>query len=142
MNKYLVATVAALSLVGASCRKNEHGLYPVAGKVLYKGTPAAGAAVFFYRKDKDAHPLREQMVMGVVRDDGAFELVCGPWGKGAPPGCYDVIVEWRPVVGQRNGNPLRASDKLNGRYGDLHHPALQAVVESRPNLLPPFELTD
>lgn len=140
MHKCLISMMAALALASASCGKNEHGLYPVSGKVLFKGAPAAGAAVFFYRQTTD--PLREQMVMGVVGDDGSFELVCGPWGKGAPPGRYDVAVEWKPVVGQRNGNPRRASDKLNGRYADLRHLLLHAVVEPRPNELPPFELAD
>lgn len=132
--------VWTLLFASAGCGKNEHNLYPVAGKAFYKGAPAAGAAVFFHRRGAGAPD--EQMVMGVVRDDGSFELVTGPWGKGAPPGEYDVSIEWKPVLGQRGGNPLRAADKLNGRYSDLNNIQLHATIGAKPNELPPFELTD
>jgi hypothetical protein len=140
MERLLVFTAIALASSTTGCSKNEHNLYPVSGKVLYNGLPAAGAAVFFYRQG--ANPLEEQMVMGVGRDDGRFELVCGPWGKGAPPGEYDVAVEWKPIIGQRGGNPLRAPDRLNGRYSELNHLRLRATLEAKPNELPAFELTE
>jgi hypothetical protein len=132
--------VAVLALCGTSCGKNEHHLYPVSGKVTYKGSPAAGAAVFFNRQNRES--LNEQLVMAVVQDDGSFELVCGPWGKGAPPGDYDVLIEWKPVVAQVNGNPQRGPDKLNGRYADPSRPLLHTSVEAKINELPPFDLTD
>jgi hypothetical protein len=28
--------------------------------------------------------MNEHVIMGIVQDDGSFELVCGPLGKGAP----------------------------------------------------------
>lgn len=140
MKKTLAAALFALALAHTSCAKNEHNLYPVSGRVTYNGAPASGAAVFFYRRGADMR--NEQMIMGMVRDDGAFELVCGPWGRGAPPGEYDVAIEWKPVVGQRRGNPQRAADRLLGRYADPHHVRLHATVDAKPNELPPFELTD
>lgn len=140
MKRNFVFTVVAVALATTGCSKNEHNLYPVSGKVLYDGLPAAGAAVFFYRQD--ANPLEEQMIMGVVRDDGSFELVCGPWGKGAPPGEYEVAIEWKPVVGLRGGNPTRSHDRLNGRYADLNHLRLHATICAKPNELPAFELTE
>ena len=140
MRKLVVIAVAVLALHATSCRKNEHNLYPVAGKVTYHGVPAAGAAVFFQRQGRES--LNEQLIMAVVQNDGSFELVCGPWGKGAPPGNYDVLIEWKPVVGQSNGNPLRGSDKLNDRYADANRPLLHATVEAKKNKLSPFELTD
>lgn len=140
MKKLIVLTAFSLALANTACSKNEHNLYPVLGKVFYNGAPAAGAAVFFYRQG--ASSLQEQMVMGVVRDDGSFELVCGPWGAGAPPGEYNVAIEWKPVVGQRGGNPQRAADRLNGRYADLNQLRLRATIDAKPTELPPFELTD
>ncbi len=140
MRKLLVVAAAALALGGTSCRKNEPSLYPVSGKVMYKGAPAAGAAVFFNRQKQES--LNEQLVMGLVQNDGSFELVCGPWGKGAPLGDYNVLVEWKPVVAQRNGSPHRGPDKLNGRYANTSHPLLHATVEAKNNELPPFELSD
>ena len=130
----------ALTLSATSCRNRVENIYPVSGKVTYNGTPAAGAAIFFNRRGADY--AKEHLVMGVVHDDGSFDLVCGPLGKGAPPGEYDVAVEWKPIIGQKNGNPQRGPDRFHGRYADAKHPILHATVEARPNDLPPFELTD
>jgi hypothetical protein len=130
----------ALAMSTLSCSRRGENIYPVSGKVTYKGAPAAGATVFFTRKAADY--AKEHLVMGIVKDDGAFELVCGPLGKGAPPGDYDVAVEWKASAGQKNGNPQRGPDKFNGRYADARHPLLHATVEAKTNDLPPFDLSD
>lgn len=135
---YSVGIVLALSTI--SCSHHGESIYPVSGKVTYKGAPAAGAAVFFSRKHADF--ATENLVMAIVQNDGCFELVCGPFGKGAPPGEYNVAVEWKPVTGQKNGNPQRGPDKFKGRYADAKRPLLHATVEPRSNDLAPFELTD
>lgn len=140
MRNIAFCATAAAALTCLSCRHDDNGIYPVSGTVTYRGAPAAGAAVFFHRRGTDV--LKEHMVMGIVQNDGSFELVCGPLGKGAPPGEYDVAVEWRSVVGQWNGSPQRGPDKLNGRYVDPQHPLLHATVQARPNALAPIELTD
>jgi hypothetical protein len=121
-----------------SC-SNKLGIYPVSGKVTYKGKPAAGAAVFFKRQGGDG--MNEHTVMGIVQEDGSFELVCGSLGKGAPAGEYDVLVEWKRVPGQK-GRPKQAADKLMGRFADPKHPLLHATVERKATILPPIELAD
>jgi hypothetical protein len=128
---------AALALACASCGKT---VYPVTGKVLYRGAPAAGATVFFYRQG--AESMNEHLTMGIVQEDGSFELVCGSLGKGAPPGEYDVVIEWKQVTGQGKGRPQHGPDRLKGRYADPKHPLLHATVGATSNELPPFELTD
>jgi hypothetical protein len=130
---------AALTLACAACG-NKDNLYPVSGKVTYKGAPASGAAVFFYRRGGDS--MNEHMIMSLVQEDGTFELVCGSLGKGAPPGEYDVVVEWKQVSGQIKGRPERGPDKLEGRYADPKHPRLQATIKAERNELPPFNLMD
>jgi len=129
---------AALALGCSSCGGN--GLYPVSGKVMYKGEPAAGAVVHFRRTGAD--PMNEHTVMGIVQADGSFALVCGPFGSGAPPGDYDVLIEWKRVTGQSKGRPQHGADKLKGRYADPRRPLVRAVVKAETNVLPPFELTD
>jgi hypothetical protein len=79
--------------------------------------------------------------MGIVQEDGSFELVCGSQGKGAPPGDYDVFIEWKRVLGQRKGGPQHSPDRLQGRYANRKRPLLHATVEARDNRLAPFELT-
>jgi hypothetical protein len=139
VRKVLFCLTAALAQASASCG-NKNNLYSVSGKVTYKGAPAAGAAVFFRRQGGD--PMNEHMIMGIVQEDGSFEVVCGSLGKGAPPGQYDVLIEWKRVTGQSKGSPQHGPDKLRGRYYDSQHPRLQAVVKAEPNSLPPFKLTD
>jgi len=129
---------AALVLACASCNMNN--TYPVSGKVTYHGSPASGAAVYFVRQGGDAS--NDPAIMGIVQEDGSFELVCGPSGKGAPPGDYDVLIGWKRVRRPGPGRPQHVPDRLNGRYADPTHPLLHATVEAKANYLPPFELTD
>jgi hypothetical protein len=119
---------------------NSAGIYPVSGKVLYRGAPAVGATVTFVRKDP-ATRLQEQTPQGVVRDDGTFSLA-SPLGTGAPPGKYAVLVEWKVGAGQTRGRSpgLSAPDRLERRYLDPDRPLLTATVEAKTNSLPPFEL--
>jgi hypothetical protein len=130
---------AALAVACGSCG-NSNNLYPVSGKVTYKGSPAAGATVFFHRPDGD--PTNEHLIMGVVQEDGSFELVCGSLGKGAPPGRYAVLIEWKRVAGQSKGRPGHGSDRLKGRYADPKHPRFHVVIKGRRNDLAPFDLTE
>src|SRR5207302_9683511 len=123
-------------LACASCGNEK--LYPVSGKVMYNGVPAEGAVVFLHRQRRDR--VNDHRMMGIGQEDGSFELVCGPLGKGAPPGEYDVLIEWKQVSGQRKGRPQHGPDKFKGRYADPKHPLLHATVEAKSNDPPPFEL--
>jgi hypothetical protein len=138
VRKIVFSLAGTLALTCVSCGNN--GIYPVSGKVMHKGAPAEGAVVFFYRHGGDL--MNDHMIMGIVQKDGSFELVCGSLGKGAPPGEYDVVIEWKQVTGQSRGRPQHGPDKLDGRYADPKRPQLHAVVKAETNRLPPFELTD
>lgn len=138
MRKTLFCTfTATLALACSSCGRSPK-LYPVTGKVTVKGTPAVGATVFLQRQGVDL--MNEQAVMGIVREDGSFSLVCGPYGEGAPPGEYDVFIEWRHRAERAKGHP--GTDRLKGHYADRNHPRLHAVVNPEPTTLPPFDLTE
>jgi hypothetical protein len=139
MNKVAVVMLSVVALVCSSC-DNSPKLYPVSGKVTYKGAPAAGATVFLQRQGAD--PLMEQTIMGIVQKDGSFTLVCGPQGSGAPAGDYDVLIEWKPRSNHGKGLAQSVSDRLKGRYADPKHPRMHAVIKAGANDLPPFELTD
>jgi hypothetical protein len=116
------------------------GIYPVSGKVLYRGEPAAGATVSFVRKGATDR-MREQVPQGVVGGDGTFSLA-SPLGAGAAPGEYAVLVEWKVGAGKVKGRSpgLSAPDRLKRRYLDPARPLLTATVEAKTNALPPFEL--
>ena len=130
--------VAAWAAAAAGCG-NANGLYPVTGKVLFKGEPAAGATVTFLRKG--AVSQQESPAQGVVSEDGSFSLA-GPTGSGALPGEYVVLVEWKEGAGKKRGRApaLSAPDRLKHRYLDPNKPRLTAKVEPAANQLPPFEL--
>jgi hypothetical protein len=152
MRKHLFTVTAALALAAAACGKTR--IYPVSGKVTYRGEPAAGAAVFFHARGKE--PIEQHTVMGIVGEDGTFELVCDALGKGAPPGEYDVVIQWtfqpalrtlegaqhKPASRQGKGLGGHMPDRLRGRYADPKRPLLHATVQAGKNNLPPFELTD
>jgi hypothetical protein len=128
-------------LACASCSNhsnNQEPAYPVVGKVTYNGSPASGAVVFF-RRNTDA-ASKAPTIVGIVQEDGSFEMVSGPLGKGAPAGDYDVLIEWKRVTGHGNRRPQTGPDLLQGRFADPKHPLFRAKIEAGPNELPPFEL--
>ena len=84
--------------------------------------------------------MNEHLIMGIVQEDGSFSLVCGPHGAGAPPGEYDVLIEWKQDRNQPKGLAAGAHDRLRGRYADPKSPRLHATVNAETNSLPPFEL--
>jgi hypothetical protein len=135
----VLSVVAAWTFACVGCG-GRSGVYPVSGKVLYRGEPAAGATVTFVRKGATDR-LQEQVPQGVVRDDGTFSLA-SPLGTGAPPGEYAVLVEWKVGAGKVKGRSpgLSAPDRLKRRYLDPARPLLTATVEAKTNSLPPFEL--
>jgi len=139
MRLLLSVITAALTLSCASCG-NSSGLYPVSGKVLYKGEPAAGATVTFLRKDA-TDPINEPTAQGVVQEDGTFTLA-GPTGPGTRPGEYIVLVEWKEGAGKGAGRApaLSAPDRLKKRYLDPSKPLLTVTIEAKSNKLSPFEV--
>lgn len=139
MRNVFLCLSAAMALACASCGDNNR-IYPVSGMVTYKGSPASGATVYFRRQGGD--PMSEHMIMGIVQENGTFELACGSLGNGAPPGEYDVLIEWKRVTGQSKGRPQRGADKLKGRYADQKHPRFHAVINAERNQVGSFELTD
>ena len=137
VKKRVFYLVAAVALACTACGK---GVYPVSGKVTCQGLPAAGAVVSLQRRG--ANLMNEPAIMGLVREDGSFSLVCGDKGAGAPPGEYDVLIEWRPRSHQPRGLGQITPDRLAGRYADPKNPRLRAEIKAGTNELPPFDLKD
>jgi hypothetical protein len=130
-----------IALACASCGSSNN-LHPVSGKVLYKGAPAVNATIFLRRQGVD--PLNQQAIMGIVQEDGGFTLVCESFGKGAPPGEYDVLIEWKhdPKVTRTGSNARPTPDRLKGRYANPIRPRFHVTIKPGPNELAPFELAD
>ena len=157
MSKFKTAAMAAASLSAALCGCGEgNGLYPVYGKVVCKGEPASGAIVSFFRASPGG--TGDEIPRAEVRPDGTFRVETGDRGRGAPPGDYSVLIEWRqgPLrthrldtarsIGKkaaREGKSiLLADDRLKGRYFDPARPRLKAEIKAQTNNLPAFEVTE
>jgi hypothetical protein len=149
---FIILAAAALPIAPLGCGYPP-GLYPVYGKVLVKGEPAARAVVYFHQEGPPA--LSSPAIpFGIVEDDGSFSLTCDNLGSGCPPGKYAVLVEWRdgtgdsvvPVKTTGKTKPVKRSrirsgpDRLGGRYFDISKPLLHVEVLPQSNTLPPFEL--
>ena len=133
MKKILACVTAGLLLACTACNNNKS--YPVSGRMTYKGTPASGANVFFFRQGADA--LMEPPIMGLVQEDGSYCLV-----RGAPPGEYAVVVQWKQQCSGPSTGRRCCYDKLGRRYADPKNPRLHAEIRAGTNALPPFELNN
>ena len=124
-------------LLTVSCSAHRRPqLYPVQGKVLYKGQPAAGAKVVFHPKGTaDPQPL---CPLATVQPDGSFMLATFQPGDGAPAGEYAVVVTWPSKGGGKVAGG--AVDRLRGAYGDPDRSPLQARVVEGNNELADFDL--
>jgi hypothetical protein len=153
-----------VSVACGGCGRTQ-GLYPVFGKVLYRGQPAVGATVLFHRNG-GPEPASNFIPTGVVGEDGGFRLATDV-EDGAPAGPYNVLITWRdrsshpdvvsevsrpaPAKGSRKAAPTALkirptaslpSDRLKGRYSNPDRPLLKAEVKPEVNTLPTFELAD
>jgi hypothetical protein len=151
------ATAAVmLGLVFASCTRSPAPLYPVHGKVTYKGEPAVGASLSFQPKGVgDLAAVNAGITpTATVGEDGAFSVDSGDYGPGAPVGEYKVLITWRngqaPGAGKKGragskGKPaisLMTPDRLGGRFSNPARPRVTAEVKPGPNELPPIDLAD
>jgi len=134
------------------CGPDRIKVYPVNGKVLYKGKPAAGARIIFHPQGGSDKMMQERPV-GFAGDDGVFQLTTFDSGDGAPAGEYIVTVKWtggarQPSYGAADENAppedprdrVRRKDRLKGKYWDPRKSELRAAIDEGPNDLSPFDL--
>ena len=129
----MVCVAFTACLLQTSCAGRK-AVYPVAGKVLFKGRPAAGAIVQFHPENPDKEVLVPQ---GETDSEGNFELTSYEFGDGAPAGQYVVTVIW--------GVPAKGGDGYDRmlvppKYMRQETSGLNAVVLAQPTTLEPFQL--
>jgi hypothetical protein len=131
----LRGALAGVLLLGASC-SGRKTVYPVSGKVLFEGRPAAGAVVQFHPQDRaDTGAV---VPLGEVGPDGTFRLTTYAHEDGAPAGRYTVTVSW--------GVPSKGGDGFDrllvlARYLSPATSKLTAEVPAQATELPLFQLT-
>src|SRR5687767_4761208 len=115
---------ASMSLMVAGMVGCSQGpaLYPVEGKVLFKGKEAAGATVTFHPKEGD--PVKSPRSVGFTGADGTFKLTTVE-KPGAPAGAYVVTMIWSKDLpndkkkGEINMNmTVESYDVFGGAYAE------------------------
>ncbi len=131
--KRVVAACALVVLAGCGAREEGPPLFPVSGKVLFKGEPAAGAQVYFHPPGPaDSKKLRPH---GKADAKGVFRLSTRRSEDGAAEGEYTVTIVW-PVAPDTDDSP----DRLKGRYQQAQYSRIRVRVKSGDNQLDPFDL--
>jgi hypothetical protein len=135
-----ILAVALLAVTGCG-DDGRPDVYPVNGKVLVGGTPAAGAKVVFYPVSEELRGPGMPVPNGITDENGEFQLRSYEPEDGAPAGEFTVTVHWpEPTPPNVDEELFEPKDRLRGRYLDPQKSALSATVEQGGGELPPFEL--
>ena len=109
-SRVVVILIPVLAATLVSCgRRDGPPLYPVYGKVMYKGQPAVGATIMFRREDPEPNTT-PPVPTGLVDEEGAFSLALEDQSAGAPAGKYAVLIQWR-TRGEATDEPKPAPKK-------------------------------
>jgi hypothetical protein len=128
------ASLWAIVIGGAAGCGGNHStpVFPVHGKLLVGGKPAAGAHVVFHAVDR--HIVSRPVA--ITETDGSFRLMTYSANDGAPAGDYIVTLFWRdpstPLDGCE-GHRLIKHDQLYGFYFDSRSSPLRTTVRRGPN---------
>ncbi len=159
-SRVALLAMPALALTMASCGRGDGPpLYPVEGKVVHNGQPAAGATVMFRREDPEPNTT-PPVPTGQADEEGNFALAVDSMGGGAPAGKYAVLIQWRsraegadepkpeskaaPKKGRRTvvpDKPDGAPDRLQGRYMNAEKTPFHVEVKPGENHLEPFDVS-
>jgi hypothetical protein len=139
--KLLPVLVIALCCSCGSGRR----LYPVHGYVFANGKPAEGARIMFHPVDDTPGEVPVIRPSAMVDADGSFHLASYTAKDGAPPGEYQVTIDWLPPgFTRQQAHEYEAKqmnpDKLGSRYAKAKSSGLRATVTEGPNELEPFQL--
>ncbi|WP_165226369.1 DUF4198 domain-containing protein [Aquisphaera insulae] len=131
--------VLGLFLV-VGCRGEDTGprVYPVSGRILVDGKPAAKAEISFHPLDPRSRQAPQPIA--IAEEDGSFRPSTRLSQDGAPAGEYTLTVVWRKIRVD-HGEEVAGADQLNGRYNDPHRSGLRVTIKEDENTLDPIHLS-
>lgn len=141
--KHFFVLIAVGLMLGPGCGKDDGHtkVYPVQGKVVVNGAPAAGARVVFYPVSDDLKKPGMPVPEGTTDAEGLYHLQSYKSNDGAPIGEFKVTVHWpEPIPPNVDQEMYEPKDRLGGRYIDPQTSQLTAKVEKGGGEIPPFEL--
>jgi hypothetical protein len=101
---------------------------PAGGTVMYQNKPAVGALVVYSPVDVAVEQAIGGKAQGRVKEDGTFTLTMYADGDGAPPGEYNVLVQW-PGKLSLSGEGGGGGDRFNGKYSNQQSPKFKFTVK-------------
>ena len=105
--------LVVLNSVG--CNFRSATVYPVVGKLTYRGRPVADALIVLHPLSK-SNPLRPVARTG---PDGTFRVMTHKTGDGAPAGDYVVTIVWPDVAHAIDDcENEHCADLFAGRFAD------------------------
>lgn len=149
----LATAIATAAWAACAPGGDRPAVYPVKGKVTYRGKPITEGAVVYELEggeqsggsgsEPGAWPFR---VVGKIQADGTFQLRAFPDGDGLPEGHYKVGITSRR--GRSEGRLFKADTKiakgnpdvLRGRYADPKTSGLKDEVARDRSNEPSFDL--
>lgn len=135
-----ILCVLLLLTVVTGCGDGRVPVYPVSGKVTYKGKPAEGWLVVLHMENPpeihtDApHPLPR----APVQPDGSFCFQTYGTEDGAPVGRFKISFVWMPKPGEQSFDPKLQEDDPR-RAKQIYWPELFEIKPGT-NELPLFDL--
>ncbi len=137
-----IVLFALISVVAIGCGADDGRVkvYPVNGKVLVKGEPAAGARVVFYPAAADAVEKKLPSPAAETDASGQYRLQSYRPEDGAAVGDYKVSVTWLEPPPANAQGIFDQKDRLGGRYSNPDKSELTARVDKGGGEIPPFEL--
>jgi hypothetical protein len=131
-----LALIPACTLL-VGCEEARVPVFPVSGRVTYKGKPAAGAQIMLNAVNQlqgdDIAPI------GVVKGDGTFAITAYDPGDGAPEGEYVVTVQWFKLVTGAGGSGA-GPNILPPKYASPLTSPVKVSVKGGPTEVPPIAL--
>jgi hypothetical protein len=108
-------------------------VYPVEGKVTFKGQPAHGAQVVLHAAKPSE--IDQTAPVGDVKADGTFNITVYEPGDGAPEGDYVATVQWFKKVGVAAGPNV-----LPQEYASPRTSPIKVSVKGGPTSIPPISI--
>lgn len=134
MHRQSLALIAVV-LLSFGCEGNKGPrVYPVKGRVILNGQPAANVRVMFHPEQ----PWEGTMSVPAAwtEADGTFTLTTFSANDGAPAGDYRVVLEVPEYRTNKGEGPNRMPDP----YSNYQTTPLKAHVDPQPNDLAPIEV--
>jgi len=133
-----------VGLFSLSACSSGKALYPVEGKVLYKGKEIGNVVVTFHPKDGD--PIKTHKPSAMTGEDGSFRLTTAK-DNGAAAGEYTVTFAWLkevPETKEKKGMAMSGTketfDAFAGTFADVSRSKHKVVIKAEANKLEPFRL--